>query len=396
MTHFKGLIFFLVLVFFSSASLGEILSSNNQKSQILVQVNSEGKTLDEAKQIGFRSAIEEAVGFLGISREEWLDDSLIIDSFKTYSAGYISDYEIIKQAQRSDGWYLLMNVKVTSSKIALIFKSSNNPELKVLGSKIQASIDSNIRQRDDGDQLLGTVFSQYPTNAYIVKANSTVVGINNLRQPTIDIPWEINMSQTWLEALDEALTLVSLDGSECSGILKLLTEGLRNNNYSSQGDKTMANLICNNNAPDIKINFKKSGSFFSTSKSYKLQDLRTLDLINYNFGANNGRPKIGLLMEGYDNMGNVVNTHCFNISTGMGYGALNNTPGLSLSSGLQGFISYSNMQPIQNNWQTPNDKVPRPEIFGSNKISGVVRANITPGSNTDSIKFSITDSCSAN
>jgi hypothetical protein len=80
----------------------------------------------------------------------------------------------------------------------------------------------------------------------------------------------------------------------------------------------------------------------------------------------------------------------------MTYGSLNNTPGLSLSSGLQGFISYGNMQPTANNWQIPDDKVPRPEIFGTNKISGVIRANITPGSNTDSIKFSITNSCSAN
>lgn len=248
----------------------------NQTQQVVVET--EGHSFDEAKQSGFKSAIVFAVGSLIVSDTESSNGFLTKDQVAEYSAGYVDSYEILERRDDRDLVYLKMRVTVASSRIANRMMTSKDTRTSVLGQQLQARLQTQIDQRQNGDRILSMVMDSFPHNAFSINKGEFETRISRSRGTYIEVPYEIKLSQHWLTALDEALSVVGKDQGNCSKITATVVNGVLATNNSNQM-RRVTNNICSDR-PDVVVYFKKPTDWLVNGYPYNLADLKSLELVN--------------------------------------------------------------------------------------------------------------------
>jgi len=81
---------------------------------VTLSVSGQGKSLDEAKNIALRSALELAFGTFISSKTEIFNDELIGDEIVSLTSGNIQDFKIISQAVLPDGRYTVSLIATVS------------------------------------------------------------------------------------------------------------------------------------------------------------------------------------------------------------------------------------------------------------------------------------------
>jgi len=348
-------VFLLVVgLLLASDAIADLPKTGGARPTVKVLIEADGQTLEQAKQNGFRSAIEQTVGQLIISNQEVSGDQLVKDTIGGYSAGYVDDYEILESTQDQGLWHLKMNVAVASSKIAQRMVSSGDLSMMVDGLRLQAQLETQLEERRQGDALINEVLSSYPYNAYVVNSGETEVKISNTRSPYVEVPYNITMSKFWLEALNEAMTAVAKESKNCSTLTMALTDRLRAAR-TSNSVKNLAQTPCGG-APDMRIFSKKSGNFFPTADSYYFYDLETLVMINTELQPALGQQHIGLRILLLDAAGTIIDTRCANINTEL-------------------FIRFNEPNLPSVNWNIRR-AVLRPDIVGQNNVYGTLRIHL--------------------
>lgn len=334
--------------------VGLILWSGYTESATRIQVESQGANLELAKQNAFRTAIEQVVGQVIISDQEASGDKLTKYFIGGYSAGYVDDYEILETRQEGSEIVLKINVSVASSKIAQRMMSSGNKSLMIEGQRLQAQIDTQLDQRDRGDQLIAEVLDSYPYNAYVVNSGKTDIGLGPRREPYIDIPYEIHWSRFWLEAFNEALGVIAVDSKSCNSWLVEQDSKIR----LSAGSGLLGRLTdspCGQES-NMRVSYKKPGSWLSQTNSYYFYDRQTLEVINNQIQTPVGRQHIGLKVDLKDAGGSIVDSRCARIDTSL-------------------FISYTEPQLEVVHWND-RDRNLRPVINGDASVYGVLRVHL--------------------
>lgn len=319
-----------------------------------VVVEGRGSTVDLAKQNAFRSAIEQVVGQVIVSDQEVRGDRLTKDWIGGYSAGYVDDFEILETRQEGSSIVVKMNVAVSSSKIAKRMLSSGNKNLIVEGTRLQAQIDTQVEQRDRGDQLIAEVLTSYPHNAYVINSGQTEVGLNSRRQAYVDVPYEIHWSRFWIEALNEAVGVIAQDSKRCNSWFVEQDDKIR----LSAGSGLLGRLRdtpCGQEA-DLRMSYKKSGAWMSQTESYYFHDRQTLEVVNSQIQTPVGRQHIGLRVDLKDAGGDVVDSRCARIDTSL-------------------FVSYTESQLEVVHWNDANKNL-RPVINGDASVYGVLRIHL--------------------
>jgi hypothetical protein len=179
-------------------ALGLLFVSTCAYANTRIQVEGHGVTVDQAKQNGFRNAIEQVVGQVIVGDQEVRGDQLTKDWIGGYSAGYVDDFEILETRQEGNVIFVKMNVAVASSKIAQRMMSSGNKSLIIIGERLQAQIDTQLDQRNRGDQLIAQVLTSYPYNAYVVNSGQIEIVLGVRREVYVDVPYEIHWSRVLL------------------------------------------------------------------------------------------------------------------------------------------------------------------------------------------------------
>jgi hypothetical protein len=284
-----------------------------QSATVSVTVEADGQTIDEARHVGFKTAIEQVVGVVLISEQEVQGDRLTKDFIGNYSSGYVDDYEIIESYQdQHNRWHVKMNVQVASSKIAQRMLANAKNDRMIDGPRIAAQIESQLDQRRDGDQLIATVLNTYPENAYIINNGQTEFKISRLRKPYMEIDYRISMSKFWVEALNEALDLVAVNSKHCNSMTGALVKAINRSGTNSLKVKAMANDLCGSE-PDIRVEHKASGAWMSSIDNYYFADQQTFYMINREFQSRIGRDHLGLRVDLIDAGGNSLDSGCFKI-----------------------------------------------------------------------------------
>ena len=290
-------------------ALSLLLVSTWAYPNVKIQVEGHGPTVELAKKNAFQHAIEQVVGQVIVSDQEANGDQLVKDFVGGYSAGYVDDYEILSSEVIDQGIVVKMNVSVASSKIAERMRSSGNKTLMLDGERVQAQLDTQLEQRRQGDQLIAEILSSYPYNAYVVNSGTTEFAISRLREPYVDIPYEIHWSKFWLDATNEALKLISIDSKSCGWLKMRLDNQMQIN--GQPGLFTRANdTLCGREA-DARVLTKNQVD------SYYFADLGTVNVVKHGFIPEVGRPTIGLRVDLIDTGGNVVDSRCANIDTSL-------------------------------------------------------------------------------
>ena len=335
-------------------ALGLLLVSTWAYPSTRVQVEGHGNSIDQAKQNGFRNAIEQVVGQVIISDQEVRGGQLTKDWIGGYSAGYVDYFEILETRQEGNVTVVKMNVAVASSKIAQRMMSSGNKSLIINGERLQAQIDTQLEQRDRGDQLIAEVLTSYPYNAYVVNSGITEIGLNARRDVYVDVPYEIHWSRFWLEALNETLGVIALDSKGCNSWFVKQDNKIR----LSAGSGLLGRLRdtpCGQEA-DMRVSYKQSGSWFGETRSYYFHDRQTLEVINGQIQTSVGRQHIGLRVDLKDADGNVLDSRCARIDTSL-------------------FVTYTEPQLEVVHWNDRQRNL-RPVVNGDASVYGVLRVHL--------------------
>jgi hypothetical protein len=334
--------------------VGLILWSSYAESGTRVQVEGHGNNIDQAKQHGFRNAIEQVVGQVIISDQEVKGDQLTKDFIGGYSAGYVDDFEILETRQEGNETFVKMNVAVASSKIAQRMISSGNKSLIVEGERLQAQIDTQLDQRNRGDHLIAEVLTSYPYNAYVVNSGMTEIGLGARREVYIDVPYEVHWSRFWLEALNETLGVIALDSKGCNSWIVKQDNKIRLSAGSGLLGRSR-DTPCGQEA-DMRVSYKKLGAWMSRTESYYFHDRQTLEVINGQIQTPVGRQHIGLRVDLKDAGGNVLDSRCAKIDTSL-------------------FVTYTESQLEVVHWNDQRRNL-RPVVNGDASVYGVLRVHL--------------------
>lgn len=334
--------------------LGLLLVSTIAYAGTRVQIEGRGSNEESAKQNALQSAIEQVVGQVIVSDQEVQGDRLTKDFIGRYSAGYVESYEILETRQEDDVVVVKMHVAVASSKIAQRMMSSGNKNMIIAGQQLQAQIDSQLDQRNRGDQLIAEVLYSYPYNALVINSGQTDIILGSHRQVYVDIPIVIQWSRFWLEALNETLTVTAKDSKSCNSWFAKQDLRIRLSSQTGLLGR-LEDTPCGQEA-DVRISYQKSTSWFGETHSYYFHDRQTRELVNSHMQTPVGRQHIAIRSDIKDAGGRILASQCDKVE-------------------IDRLVSFTEPQFEVVHWNDRSRNL-RMMIDGNARISGILRVDI--------------------
>jgi len=192
----------------STTTTTQLATSNNNNPSQEIHVTGVGVTVDEAKQNGFKNAIEYVVGTVLVSEKEASNNQLIKNQIINYSAGYIDSYKILSTTQVGKNIALSMNVVVKSSHIAeMILGERHRTNLD--GEQIASKYESLLNLRTQQEKLLQNILDNYYDQGMLYKDTGVEYKYNDKRQLILIVKGERTSNQNYYKALDETLKLLA-------------------------------------------------------------------------------------------------------------------------------------------------------------------------------------------
>ena len=176
----------------------------------LVTVRVVGRTEAEARQNGFKLAIEYAVGQIVLSESEIKDKNVVRDEIIQYSSGYVTKYEVKERTMERGENILLMDVYVKSSKIADRLTASVNTKGRIEKS-LSVKTQTYNNQATSGDKALKTVLNDYPYKALIVSFKDVYARPNDKRLADMVVPVNVTWNEDYLKGVGELLIVTGND-----------------------------------------------------------------------------------------------------------------------------------------------------------------------------------------
>lgn len=180
----------------------------NSTNVYYVRVEATAKTESSARDVAFKTAVEDAVGSLILSNREVKNDHLVNEEIINYSSGYVDNYKLISSTQNGNSHTVVMDVWVSNSKIAR--------RLEYYGVAAGGSIDGSAIEQEykrqqvqqathknsieDALKVSQAVLRDYPRMAYDLRIDKTWIEGDNLR-----IQLDIGFSSQYIDSLDEVL-----------------------------------------------------------------------------------------------------------------------------------------------------------------------------------------------
>jgi hypothetical protein len=183
---------------------------------MFVRVTGEGANRDQALDNAFKNAVTKATGVVLSSENEARNDVLTKDDLLSYSSGFVSSFEVVKEQATDTGYKVEIAAKIASNKIAnrILGRSTGQADVSSKSQQVYAQASTVLRERSAGDSLLKSLMADYPHNSFVVKARGLNLGIDQNRNTIVTIPLHIKWAPGYLDAFEDTVKYVSLD--KCS------------------------------------------------------------------------------------------------------------------------------------------------------------------------------------
>ncbi len=113
-----------IVVFLVFLVTSKLVFSQGESKDVSIIVTGSGKTVEEAKQVSLRNAIEQAYGTFISAKTEVLNDQVISDEITSITSGNIKSYEILSQDQLPNGlWATTLKTIVSVDKLTSFVQS---------------------------------------------------------------------------------------------------------------------------------------------------------------------------------------------------------------------------------------------------------------------------------
>lgn len=173
-----------------------------QKS-VYTRVSGTGFDENNALQMAFAKAIEQETGTLILSERESQNLRLVKNDILAYSSGYVDDFKVVSTTKSNSSVTVIVDVKVSESKLKSRILTSTNPPKDFDGKKHTQQYGSYLNQRQQSDKLMDQVFQQFPDKAFNINYNSYTIELDQDRNAIIKIPFKFSWNHNFLIAVDE-------------------------------------------------------------------------------------------------------------------------------------------------------------------------------------------------
>jgi hypothetical protein len=207
-------------------TVGKWIYDSVTKEQVYyIEVEGRGNTATQARDNGFRLAVEQALGTVIASETEVVNGRVQRDEIISYASGYVSRFELINVESGNPETRVQMKIWISRSALSnrLLARSAKSGEVDGPVASIQ--LQTLNQERATGDRLLQTVLNDFPKRAFEITLDPTDVVRQN-RSAQVEIVFEMRWSQDYLRSLWAALDAVSYRGSNPVAIIGVNSGGL--------------------------------------------------------------------------------------------------------------------------------------------------------------------------
>jgi len=243
-----------------------------------VRVVGTGKTFDEAKNNGFKTAVQYRVGMVLLSDRESRHSELTKNEISIYSSGYVDNFQIVSQRIVNNLYEVVMDVYVSDSKISRRLLSKNTSIQQFESVRHSEQINTMQQERLAGDKLLRQVLSDYPLKAYDIKQLPYQLKYDAYRNLQLFVPYEIKWNNNYVIALRE--------------LIENLQESRNQFDRPTPGN----------------IYFVNREGYFEYKQQYQFEDLVRINAIREHFKNEN---EVRLKLQIKDGNGQVIGRKCY-------------------------------------------------------------------------------------
>jgi len=189
-----------------------VLSACASTNHSYIRTSGSGETLEQAKNVAFREAIQYSVGTVVLSERETSFNKLLQDDIGVHSAGYIDDYKVVSSHVSNGRTHVTLDVLVSASRLADYKLGAGKSTTNIDSNRVSAQYSSYMEQAITGDKLLARVLSGYPKQAYIVTPKPYYTEVDRNRNMILNVPYEVKWNKNFITSLNEALGIVGRTG----------------------------------------------------------------------------------------------------------------------------------------------------------------------------------------
>lgn len=175
------------------------------KKMYYAKVEATGRDFEQARQNGFRLAVEKVIGPLILSESEVVNDQMRRDEIISYASGAVSEFNILSQTPVGNRTVVVMEVWVAESRIANRLLNKNAAVGSINGEQLSVRVETLLHERYQGDRVVDAVLRDFPNRAFDVETTEPVVRFTNTRTVSIDVPVTIKWNYDYLASLYEAM-----------------------------------------------------------------------------------------------------------------------------------------------------------------------------------------------
>ena len=198
---------------------GHWLIFSDNRRIYYIEVEGHGDNPTQARDNGFRLAVEQALGTLISSESETQNGRLVRDEIISYASGYVDRFAIMETGTTPAG-QTAVKMKVWVARSALSDRLLNRSEKsgEVDGARASVQLQTLNQERATGDALLAQVLTDFPKRAFDIDMKPTDV-IRQNRSAHMELSFVVSWNRDYLRSLWTALEATSYRGSKPAAII---------------------------------------------------------------------------------------------------------------------------------------------------------------------------------
>lgn len=179
----------------------------DSKKIYYIEVEGRGATIQEARDNGFRLAVEQAIGTVIASETEVRQGRITRDEIISYAAGHVDHFEIASTTQASDVYRMRMRVWVAPSIMSQRLLVRSESAGKINGDQSAVVLDSINREYAQGDRMTDAVLRDWPKRSFDIELEPSAITQDEWRRTSLNITVVMTLNKIYADSVFEAMQI---------------------------------------------------------------------------------------------------------------------------------------------------------------------------------------------
>lgn len=185
--------------------IGQWMFTPDKKRVYYIQVAGDGATPEQARNNGFRLAVEQAVGTLVLSETQVRNQRIVQDEIITYASGFVDKFTITNTRPYGNGYRVTMDVWVGESAIAQRLMHESVSGNRIDGARLATQVETLQQENNSKVRVVNAVVRDFPHRAFDIEVDRSQLQIANRQVARIATPVTIGWNLQYLTSLLESV-----------------------------------------------------------------------------------------------------------------------------------------------------------------------------------------------